>query len=146
LVFAHPNTGKPMDRTKVARRFQEACVDARLRVITFHELRHTFATRMAAQGVPLRKLQEWLGHADIKPSQIYMHYALDEHEIAIVNDAFARESVTTTSGDDPPSRTVSDPQASAIACPRWPASRPTQVLVPPCAPDRDPQHGGSRCR
>jgi integrase len=88
LVFAHPNTGKPLDRTKVTRRFQEACVDAGVRVITFHELRHTFATRMAAQGVPLRKLQEWLGHADIKTTQIYMHYAPDEHEVAIVNDAF----------------------------------------------------------
>ena len=89
LVFAHPQTGKPLDRSKVTKRFQEACVDAEVRVITFHELRHTFATRMAAQGVPLRKLQEWLGHADIKTTQIYMHYAPDEHEVAMVNDAFA---------------------------------------------------------
>ncbi len=93
LVFAHPQTGKPLDRTKVTRRFQEACVDAKVRVITFHELRHTFATQMAAQGVPLRKLQEWLGHADIKTTQIYMHYAPDEHEIAMVNNAFAPADV-----------------------------------------------------
>ena len=85
-MFAHPQTGNPLDRTKVTRRFQEACADAGVTVITFHELRHTFATRMAAQGVPLRKLQEWLGHADIKTTQIYMHYAPDEHEVAMVND------------------------------------------------------------
>jgi integrase len=89
LVFAHPNTGNPLDRSKVTKRFQDACVDAGVRVITFHELRHTFATRMAAQGVPLRKLQEWLGHADIKTTQIYMHYAPDEHEIAMVNEGFS---------------------------------------------------------
>ena len=88
LVFAHPQTGKPLDRSKVTRRFQEACAEARVSVITFHELRHTFATRMAAQGVPLRKLQEWLGHADIKTTQIYMHYAPDEHEVAMVNEGF----------------------------------------------------------
>ena len=93
LVFAHPQTGKPLDRTKVTRRFQEACADAKVSVITFHELRHTFATRMAAQGVPLRKLQEWLGHADIKTTQIYMHYAPDEHEIALVNEGFSPEAV-----------------------------------------------------
>ena len=93
LVFAHPQTGKPLDRTKVTRRFQEACTDARVTVITFHELRHTFATRMAAQGVPLRKLQEWLGHADSKTTQIYTHYAPDEHEVALVNQGFAEADV-----------------------------------------------------
>jgi integrase len=93
LVFAHPQTGKPLDRTKVTRRFQEACTDARVTVITFHQLRHTFATRMAAQGVPLRKLQEWLGHADIKTTQIYMHYTPDAHEVALVNQGFAEADV-----------------------------------------------------
>ena len=89
LVFAHPQPGTPLDRTKVTRRFQEACAEARVTVITFHELRHTFATRMAAQGVPMRKLQEWLGHADSKTTQIYTHYAPDEHEVAMVNEGFA---------------------------------------------------------
>ncbi|MGN6373106.1 MAG: tyrosine-type recombinase/integrase [Solirubrobacteraceae bacterium] len=88
LVFAHPHTGKPLDRSKVTRRFQQACATAGAPVITFHELRHTFATRMAATGVPLRKLQDWLGHADIKTTQIYMHYAPDEHEVAMVNEGF----------------------------------------------------------
>lgn len=44
LVFSHPHTGRPIDRTKVTRRFQEACRLAGVRVITFHNLRHTFAT------------------------------------------------------------------------------------------------------
>jgi len=100
LVFAHPQTGKPLDRSKVTRRFQEACAEARVSVITFHELRHTFATRMAARGVPLRKLQEWLGHADIKTTQIYMHYAPDEHEVAMVNEGFAPKSLGSNLGSN----------------------------------------------
>ena len=30
--------------------------------ITFHSLRHTLGTRMAAVGVPMRTVQEWMGH------------------------------------------------------------------------------------
>jgi integrase len=66
LVFAHPELGTPLDRTKVTRRFQAACRDAGVRVIRFHDLRHTFATQLAASGTPLRALQEFLGHADLK--------------------------------------------------------------------------------
>lgn len=57
-----------------------------------HDLRHTFATRLAASGQPLRTIQEFLGHADSKTTQIYSHYAPSEHEVQIVNDAFAPAS------------------------------------------------------
>ncbi|HEY1740475.1 MAG TPA: site-specific integrase [Acidimicrobiia bacterium] len=88
LVFAHPETGRPLDRTKVTRRFQQACRDASVRRVRFHDLRHTFATRLAASGEPLRTIQEFLGHADSKTTQIYSHYAPSEHEVAMVNRAF----------------------------------------------------------
>jgi integrase len=54
LVFAHPELGVPLDRTKVSRRFQAACVRAEVRRIRFHDLRHTFWTTLAAAGVPMR--------------------------------------------------------------------------------------------
>jgi len=75
LVFAHPQLGTPLDRTKVTHRFQAACKRAEVPVIRFHDLRHTFATQLAASGVPLRALQEFLGHPDLKTTQIYAHYA-----------------------------------------------------------------------
>jgi integrase len=91
LVFAHPALGTPLDRTKVTRRFQQACRIAEVPVIPFHDLRHTFATRLAAAGVPLRAIQEFLGHADLKTTQIYAHYAPTEHEVDLINQAFWRE-------------------------------------------------------
>ncbi len=44
---------------------------------------------MAAAGVPLRTIQEWLGHEDSKTTQIYAHYAPSEREVELVNNAFA---------------------------------------------------------
>lgn len=64
LVFAHPQTGNPIDRSKVTKRFKQACADAGVRVIRFHDLRHTFSTQLVANGTALRSVQEWLGHAD----------------------------------------------------------------------------------
>jgi len=92
LVFAHPQSGKALDGAKVTRRFQAACRDAGVREIRFHDLRHTFATRLAASGQPMRTIQEFLGHADAKTTQIYAHYAPSEHEIAMVNRAFATDA------------------------------------------------------
>ncbi|MDE7065817.1 MAG: tyrosine-type recombinase/integrase, partial [Desulfovibrionaceae bacterium] len=40
-----------------------------------HMLRHTCATRMARAGVPLTVIQAWLGHADIKMTMRYAHFA-----------------------------------------------------------------------
>jgi len=92
LVFAHPQTGNPLDGSKVTKRFQAACRDAGVRRIRFHDLRHTFATQLAASGkVSLRTLQEFLGHADAKTTQIYAHYAPSTHEVEMVNAAFAAE-------------------------------------------------------
>ena len=88
LVVAHPELGTPLDRTKVTRRFQRACRDAGVRIVRFHDLRHTFATRLAASGVPLRTIQEFLGHADLKTTQIYAHYAPSAGEVEMINTAF----------------------------------------------------------
>ncbi|HEX2912986.1 MAG TPA: tyrosine-type recombinase/integrase [Chloroflexia bacterium] len=42
-----------------------------------HQLRHTFATTMAAQGVNLYDLKGLMGHTDIQTTQIYLHDNVD---------------------------------------------------------------------
>jgi integrase len=92
LVFCHPTTGNVLDPSKLRKRFRQALQQAKVREITFHELRHTFGTQLAAAGVPLRALQEWMGHADAKTTEIYRHYAPDPTNGAhIVERAFASQ-------------------------------------------------------
>jgi len=88
LVFAHPETGKPIDRSKLLKRFKAALPRADVRAVRFHDLRHTFGTRMATQGMPMRVLQELMGHRDFKTTLIYADYAPSEREAEWVEEAF----------------------------------------------------------
>ena len=91
LVFCHPQTGHVLDASKVRKRFAEALDAAHVRRITFHELRHTFGTQLAAARVPLRTIQEWMGHQDAKTTEIYRHYAPDpDGGAAQIEAAFTR--------------------------------------------------------
>ena len=45
-----------------------------LRKIRFHDLRHSCASLLLKQGVPMKQIQEWLGHSDISTTaNIYAH-------------------------------------------------------------------------
>jgi integrase len=88
LVFAHPHSGGPIDRSKLLKRFKAALRRAGVRPVRFHDLRHTFGTRMAASGVPMRTLQEWMGHRDFKTTLIYADYMPSEREADLVDAAF----------------------------------------------------------
>ena len=90
LVFGHPETGNPLDRSKVRKRFKAAIRRAGVRDVRFHDLRHTFGTRMAAAGVAMRTLQEWMGHADFATTLIYADYSPDDRlERELIDRAFS---------------------------------------------------------
>jgi integrase len=91
LVLAHPHTGRPLDHARMLKHFKAALVRANVRPVRLHDLRHTFATQVAASGrVSLRTLQEWLGHCDAKTTQIYADYMPGEREAQLIDAAFAQ--------------------------------------------------------
>jgi len=79
LVFCS-QLGGHISPKHLAARYRKALERAGLRRLRFHDLRHTFGTRMAAAGVPMRTLQEWMGHRDFKTTLIYADYAPSKME------------------------------------------------------------------
>jgi len=100
LVFCHPETGAPYDASRLRKRFKDAVKAAGIRAIRFHDLRHTFGTRMAAAGAPLRNIQEWMGHRDYKTTSIYADYAPDPVQGARWAEAAFPEAEADDAKDD----------------------------------------------
>jgi integrase/recombinase XerD len=73
-------SGKPLDRTNAWRRVKVAALRAGLgQEVSPHTLRHSFATHLLAGGADLRAVQEMLGHASIRTTEVYTH--LDNEEL-----------------------------------------------------------------
>jgi integrase len=100
LVFADPTTGEPMMPNAFYERYAAAKAQASIRAsIRIHDLRHTFATQMAAAGTPMIDLQHYLGHTDQAMTRKYAHFApAAAHELARVTQAFSRPEIGTSAG------------------------------------------------
>ena len=90
LVFAGPG-GSFLDGRGLRRRYLTAIQRAGLRPLRFHDLRHTFGTRMIGKA-DIRRVQEWMGHADVQTTMKYLHYVPREEDAALVAEAFAIEA------------------------------------------------------
>jgi integrase len=91
LVFAG-DTGSYLDGSALRRRYKAALAAAGLRSLRFHDLRHTFGTRMIAKA-DIRRVQEWMGHADIQTTMRYLHYAPRDEDALLVAEAFQIDAV-----------------------------------------------------
>ena len=71
FVFVSERGGKLSERT-AQKVFESALQKAGIqKTATFHSLRHSFATHLLENGVDVRYVQELLGHANIRTTQIY---------------------------------------------------------------------------
>ena len=71
FVFVNPDTGTRY--TDVKKSFSAACRKAGITDFRFHDLRHTFGTRLADAGVDVVKIKELMGHASIVTTMRYIH-------------------------------------------------------------------------
>jgi integrase len=87
LVFPG-DLGGFLDGSALRRRYAVALRRAGLRPLRFHDLRHTFGTRMIAKADIVR-VKEWMGHASVSTTMRYLHYAPRPEDARLVAEAFA---------------------------------------------------------
>jgi integrase len=93
LVFPGA-VGSFLDARALVRRYDTALRHAGLRRLRFHDLRHTSGTRMIAKA-DIRRVQVWMGHADIQTTMKYLHYSPREEDARLVAEAFQLPAAAT---------------------------------------------------
>jgi integrase/predicted DNA-binding transcriptional regulator AlpA len=85
-VFVNPETGAAYGSIKTA--FAAACRRAKIEGLRFHDLRHTFASRLIASGVDLITVKDLLGHSSVRITEKYSHSNLEQKKkaVEVLND------------------------------------------------------------
>ena len=76
LVFPSVN-GTRITNTNLGRAFRKALKRAGIEGFRFHDLRHTFASRLAMAGKDLYVIQKLLGHREPRMVQRYAHHSVE---------------------------------------------------------------------
>lgn len=71
FVFISHRTGA--NYKKIQEGFSQACKRAKIKNFRFHDLRHTVATRLVANGADLMTVKEFMAHSSLATTQRYMH-------------------------------------------------------------------------
>jgi integrase/recombinase XerD len=75
-LFEGQAVGKPLTVRSMEKIFKKACCVAGIsKDVSIHCLRHSFATHLLENGTDIKCIQELLGHAHLKTTEIYTHVA-----------------------------------------------------------------------
>jgi len=67
----------------VKRAWRKALSEAKIEGFRFHDMRHTFGSRLGMAGVDIRTIQELMGHKDIKMTMRYSHPTPEHKKMAV---------------------------------------------------------------
>lgn len=85
------NLGRLILPNRLTHNFIKIIKRNQLRHIRFHDLRHSCASIMLKNGVPMKQIQEWLGHADFgTTANIYSHldYTAKQNSANTISSVF----------------------------------------------------------
>jgi integrase/recombinase XerD len=78
-LFEGQEKGKPYSSRSAQVIFNRAVKDAGIhKKVTFHSLRHSYATHLLEKGVDIKYIKDLLGHFDIKTTERYLHVTKDK--------------------------------------------------------------------
>ncbi|KPK77300.1 MAG: hypothetical protein AMJ89_02675 [candidate division Zixibacteria bacterium SM23_73] len=81
--YVDQRTGERKHLRFFRRSFENACRRANIEGFTFHDLRHTFASRLVRAGVDLITVKDLLGHYSVKTTERYTHSNREQKRKAV---------------------------------------------------------------
>jgi integrase len=105
-IFRSSKTGEALENAR--HWFDDAVVDCNLRNFHWHDLRHTFASRLRMKGAPLEDIADLLGHKSLTMTRRYAHLGPNRlHEVV----SLLKATDTTTDTE----QTASSPTAVQVS-------------------------------
>ena len=94
----HDSNKNPLNYGNCYHHLHKVCKAAGLRIISWHTLRHSFASQLASKNNSIVAIKELLGHSDLKTTMRYSHVNLTvlQKTIESLEEVF-NENVTITS-------------------------------------------------
>jgi len=91
----------PISESSLRQAFDKTVIKAGIEGFRFHDLRHSFATRLVQNGVDLYKVKELLGHKTISVTMRYAHHCPDSlrSSVAVLDKCYKSATVVYNRSD-----------------------------------------------